>query len=653
MSQPPKRHLRVVEDAVQPTVHSQEDFEPRHGERTLFATSDPSILAFLDFASIDEAEFLSLLISSKPLHVVDVRLVPRFDVGNLNRKLVFSVFKNAGAAYHDLGATVGAAQLRALSEKPSDVARAVLERVLKNPRPLTGPIVVIVDTRQIVPSFVDEFAKAMDSTNPNGWQTLRLPALSNAKGLGNRTVVFISHATPDDNSFAQWLSTQLALSGYEVWTDFERLDGGELFWDTIEDVIRNRAAKVVVAASGLAQTRSGVLDEVALALSVERSLGLAQFVIPLRIDETPFNEFRANIARKNIVNFHGNWAAGLTQLLQVLENDRVPVEPRDKVSHVGKLVHERLQTKRGLQNKPDPVLVNWVEVRRWPSAIHALSLPVPSIQAGAQARTVDVPNVAFNDVFLSFSNAQSFSTALRGMKASSAGSIATSEFLSGRWKQYPSITPHVARRMASNLIRQAWERTARQKGLIPFALASKTNCWFLPKDKIDGNKAHYRDQLGKRRFKALVGFSPKRGVYWHFAGELRPLPNHPETLVLKPHVIFSEDGITPLESAARMHALRRGFCKSWWNDRWRDLLAAYLSFLAGENPEFTLDAGGVDITVSGLLTELECPVSPDESEAVSISEDHAADDDGDDDDPEIDDEELGFSVWHTVPSEQA
>jgi hypothetical protein len=107
----------------------------------------------------------------------------------------------------------------------------------------------------------------------------------------NRTVVFISHATPDDNSFAQWLSTQLALSGYEVWTDFERLEGGELFWDTIEDVIRNRAAKVVVAASALAQTRSGVLDEVALALSVERSLGLAQFVIPLRIDETLSSNF--------------------------------------------------------------------------------------------------------------------------------------------------------------------------------------------------------------------------------------------------------------------------------------------------------------------------------------------------------------------------
>jgi hypothetical protein len=67
---------------------------------------------------------------------------------------------------------------------------------------------------------------------------------------------------------------------------------------------------------------------------------------------------------------------------------------------------------------------------------------------------------------------------------------------------------------------------------------------------------------------------------------------------------------------------------------------AYLSFLSDENAEFALDAGGVDIMVSGLLTELECPVSPDESEAVSIAEELASDED--DDDPEIDDDELDF-----------
>lgn len=642
MSKPPQRHLRIVEAPQRPIEHQREAFEKQPGERTLFATSDTNILIFLDFATVDEAEFLSLLISSKPMHVVDVRVVPRFDVGNLNRKLVFSIFKNAETVYHDLGAVIGAAQMRQAAGMPGQLAQIVLERVLKSPRPLVGPIVVIVDTRHSVPSFIDEFASAMDVANPSGWQTLRIPATGTSREHGNRSVVFLSHATPDDNSFAQWLSTQLALSGYEVWTDFERLEGGELFWDTIEDIIRNRAAKVIVAASELAQRRSGVLDEIALALSVERSLGLPQFVIPLRIDDTPFTEFRANIARKNIVNFYGNWASGLTQLLKVLEADRVPTEPRDGVANIGKLIHERMQSRKGLLDIPDPVLVNWVQVKRWPSAIHALALPLSSLQVGVHARTSQMPNVQFNDLLISFANANAFSSELAGFRASPAGSITTSEFLNGRWNQFPALKPYVARRLMSNLVRQAWERTARKKGLVPFALASKANCWFLAKDRIEGNKAHFRDQHGKRRSKALVGYSPKRGVYWHFAAELKPLANHPETLVLKPHVIFSEDGATPLESVARMHALRRGFCKSWWNDRWRDLMAAYLSFLAEEKDEFCLDAGGAEISVSGLLGRFECPVTPDERDEVVLADELAMDDD---DDPEIDDEELGFAHW--------
>jgi hypothetical protein len=32
--------------------------------------------------------------------------------------------------------------------------------------------------------------------------------------------------------------------------------------------------------------------------------------------------------------------------------------------------------------------------------------------------------------------------------------------------------------------------------------------------------------------------------------------------------------------AFRMHAMRRRFCKNWWQKQWRDLLLAYLSFLS-------------------------------------------------------------------------
>lgn len=42
--------------------------------------------------------------------------------------------------------------------------------------------------------------------------------------LGERDVVFISHANPEDNSFAAWLSLRLTREGYRV-ADDHRLYG--------------------------------------------------------------------------------------------------------------------------------------------------------------------------------------------------------------------------------------------------------------------------------------------------------------------------------------------------------------------------------------------------------------------------------------------
>ena len=51
-------------------------------------------------------------------------------------------------------------------------------------------------------------------------------------------------------------------------------------------------------------------------------------------------------------------------------------------------------------------------------------------------------------------------------------------------------------------------------------------------------------------------------------------------LQLISHVIFTDDGNAPWESKSRMHTVRRSFCSQWYNDRWRDCLLAWVSYLA-------------------------------------------------------------------------
>jgi hypothetical protein len=44
----------------------------------------------------------------------------------------------------------------------------------------------------------------------------------------SRSLVFISHATPDDNEFVLWLGTRLTALGYDVWADIRRSAWGLL-----------------------------------------------------------------------------------------------------------------------------------------------------------------------------------------------------------------------------------------------------------------------------------------------------------------------------------------------------------------------------------------------------------------------------------------
>jgi hypothetical protein len=78
-----------------------------------------------------------------------------------------------------------------------------------------------------------------------------------------RETIFITHAAPEDNQFALWLSSKLALAGYQVWIDRNRLRGGHDFWDEIEHILRVEAVKQIVIFTANVR-KSGVKKELAL-----------------------------------------------------------------------------------------------------------------------------------------------------------------------------------------------------------------------------------------------------------------------------------------------------------------------------------------------------------------------------------------------------
>jgi len=133
----------------------------------------------------------------------------------------------------------------------------------------------------------------------------------------DRDVVFISHATPDDNEFVRWLGTRLTGFGYKVWADIFDLVGGTPFWNSIEEAIRKKSLKVVfvVSKASCHPDRSGVRNEISVADTVRKSLMDPEFIIPVRIDDVPFGELPIQIHQLNAIDFTSGWGQKLAELV--------------------------------------------------------------------------------------------------------------------------------------------------------------------------------------------------------------------------------------------------------------------------------------------------------------------------------------------------
>lgn len=133
-----------------------------------------------------------------------------------------------------------------------------------------------------------------------------------------RELLFVTHAAPEDNEFALWLSSKLAMAGYRVWIDRRRLRGGADFWDEIERVLRNDALKQIVVFTENVR-KDGVKKELAIGDTVRKKIPDPKFMIPVRSSGIDFGEAPPEFLRDHIIDAHPNWHDCLKELFQTLE----------------------------------------------------------------------------------------------------------------------------------------------------------------------------------------------------------------------------------------------------------------------------------------------------------------------------------------------
>jgi hypothetical protein len=462
-------------------------------------------------------------------------------------------------------------------------------------------------------------------------------------------MIFISHATPEDNEFTRWLALRLAKEGYPVWCDLTKLLGGEDFWKDIESAIRNGSTKFVYVLSRHSNEKEGTLQELSVAKQVAKMK--QDFIIPVKVDDLPYSDTNIQLQRLNCVDFTSNWMTGLGRLLEKLQTDEVPKDQRFNPSSVANWWRDQMAQRTGVRNAKESYASNWFKIGDLPDEIHLHSLENEPDGTDKEL-PLGIPNYRFKGGVFCFEHQKNFSKRAKdhGITVTDTEIIKLDDF---RFSGYPrlKIQKPEARNIVTYLLRRAFEAHCQNRGLIEYALSGESRCFWYPENFADGNKIEFTHLDGRKTYRRMVGYKtlqPRDGMprqrTWHFAIQPKVI-RYPElSFAIKSHVVFSEDGKL-YESKARQHSARRGQCKLWHNDTWLDRMLAAMSFLSDPVSKlFITIPCGTDVDFSIQTTPLlfESPVSyePEESgDPPSPQDDPVNDlDEEEEEEPELDEE---------------
>lgn len=416
-----------------------------------------------------------------------------------------------------------------------------------------------------------------------------------------RDTVFISHATPEDNEFTEWLGLQLSLHGFSVWSDVTKLIGGEDFWHDIESAIRTHTIKFIFVVSHSSKSKLGALNELALAQTVAKRDSLHDFIIPIRIDELPFSDFNIQIHRLNGIDFFGNWASGLAKLLKKLEEEHVPKdETRFNASAIGSWWEATHSGAEIVRNEPETLLSNWLPIEGLPEKIFLhVDRVKHSFRPGFSS-----PAHKIGLCTISFATAEEL-----GLVQVDSQTHPTKTVIAGDLQGAP-LTGSQCQYALLRVLRIAWDRAMADAGLALYEMSNKRQCRYFNRSHFTGKKAVQFDISGYKSRRALVGKLKENQWHYGLSAEIRfdPFP----LLALYPHVLASTDGRTLLSSPAKLHSARRSACKSWWNAEWRDRQLAALQWLANKNDGRTVRvrlSPSLALSVSISPVQFKSPVS--------------------------------------------
>lgn len=457
--------------------------------------------------------------------------------------------------------------------------------------------------------------------------------------MSDRDVIFISHATPDDNEFVRWLGTRLTAYGYKVWADIFDLAGGTPFWTSIEDALRKRAFKVVfvVSRASCHPDRSGVRNEISVADAVKKWLKDPEFIIPVRIDDVPFGELPIQIHQLNTIDFTTGWGAKLAVLVDTLAKANVPRAVTDLTPEFDRWRQASIRSDVVTERGEEPLLTSVLPIIRLPEEISFYEYEGENKKFETAIEEVSYPHAMHNRLLVSFAAAHEIQAQLPpGLSVKLRSNAKLKDFLNGTVADPVGPRRSDANNWAVRMLRESFEAHLVARGLSSYP-ASAGTIMFFPKGLMPEDRVYYVNAKGKRTYKQIVGFSKVLNAHWHLGMRAVVRLGEAPTVRLRPYVVFSRDGKEPLPDAEEMTKLRRRFCKSWFNHVWRPLFQAWFEFFGAGTESVLISVGdhrSLTVAADGLklVAEMRMPFDLDVADSESEPDEPNEDDIDDEDD---------------------
>lgn len=455
----------------------------------------------------------------------------------------------------------------------------------------------------------------------------RATAEPDLKADSPRDILFILGTRPADDQFILWLGPKLEAHGYKVFSELMTLEPGDRWRKEVYRALEHRAVKVLVPASPATRQDDGLMDVVDKAGEVAKALEDPRFVIPLKMEEGS----RIDGLRDAVpVDFSRGWGKGLERLLSALRSQKVPCDTKDVFVASQ---WDAFRTRQGIPivREPEQLTSNWISVVEMPDEIHYYEA-VGSLREEALKRQIarlTYPAVQHGRGLIVFADPKDIEDSFEGVASLRLkASVSVTEFVDGGIPEV-DLKAREASNMMTHMIRDAWERLCRDRGMIAYAYSGGDGFHISSDQVANGFRVPWGRQGGGRRSSMLrnvvrkhvwkygVTAIPRLWPFWHVR--------------LKARVLFAEDNGTPegkgIDDPKKMHRLRRSGCQGWRNKQWHGRLLAFLEIMSADSAFIRVPlAPGHDMLLSSEPMLFTSPVStslPDISDADSEETDES------------------------------